>query len=176
MLAPSKESCDDPRWHMRKQRYYFVDKDPYSQSYDFSSSHVRMWEMNHKEGWVSKNWCFWVVVLEKTLESPLDSEEIKSVHPKRNQPWIFIGRTNDEAEAPILWPLDVKRWLTGKDPDVGKDCGQEEKGKTEDEMVGLHHWLCMHRRRKDSLKSWWLEISSRKLEIPREHFMQRWTQ
>ena len=145
MLAPSKESCDDPRWHMRKQRYYFVDKDPYSQSYDFSSSHVRMWEMNHKEGWVSKNWCFWVVVLEKTLESPLDSEEIKSVHPKRNQPWIFIGRTDAETEAPILWPSDVKNRLIGKDPDAGKDWGQEEKRPAEDKMVGWHLWQNGHK-------------------------------
>ena len=98
-----------------------------------------MWELDHKEGWALKNWCFWTVVLEKTLESPLDYKEIKPVNPKGNQSWIFIGRTEAEAEAPILWPTDGKSWLTGKDPDAGRDCGQEEKGMTEDEMVGWHH-------------------------------------
>ena len=117
------------------------DRSLYSQSYGFSSSHVQMWELDHKEGWVRKNWCFWTVVLEKTLESPLDWMEIKQVNPKGNQPWIFIGRTGAEAEALILWPLDVKSRLTGKDPDAGKDWGQEEKGATEDEMVGWHHRL-----------------------------------
>ena len=102
-----------------------------------------MWEPDHKEGWVLKNWCFWTVGLEKTLESPLDCKEIKSVHPKGNQPW-FIGRTDTEAEAPILWPPDVKSWLIRKDPDAGKDWGQEEKGLTEDEMVGWHHQLNGH--------------------------------
>ena len=102
----------------------------------FFSSPARMWELDHKEGWAVKNWCFWIVVLEKTLESPLDSKEIKPVNPKGNQPWIFFGRT--DAEAPILWPPDAKSWLIGKDPDAGKDWGQEEKGMTEDEMVGWH--------------------------------------
>ena len=101
----------------------------------FSSSHVWMWELNHKEGWVPKNWCFRTVVLEKTLESPLDCKEIKPVHPKGNQSWIFTGRTDAEAEAPTLWPCDAKSCLTGKDPDAGKDSGQE-KGMTEDEMAG----------------------------------------
>ena len=109
---------------------------PYSQSYGCSSSHVQMWELGHKEGWASKNWCFWTVVLEKTLESLLDSKEIKPVNPKGNQPWIFIGKI--EAEAPILWPPDAKNWLIGKDVDAGKDWGQE-KGATEDEMVEWHH-------------------------------------
>ena len=104
----------------------------------FSSSHVWMWELDHKESWAPKNWCFWTVVLEKTLESPLDCKEIKPVNPKRNQSWIFIGETDGEAEAPNLWPLD-KNWLIGKDPDAGKDWRQEEKGMTEDEMVGWHH-------------------------------------
>ena len=108
----------------------------------FSSSHVWMWELDHKEGWVPKNWCFWTVVLEKTLESPLDCKEIKPVHPKGNQSWIFIGRT--DSEAPILWPPDVKSWLTGKDPDAKKDWGQEKKGATEEEMVAWHHWLKGH--------------------------------
>ena len=103
-----------------------------------------MWELNHKESWVMKNWCFWTVVLEKTLENPLDCKEIKPVNPKGNQSWIFIGRMDAEAETPILWPPNVKDWLSGKDPDVGKDWRQEEKGTTEDEMVGWHHWLNGH--------------------------------
>ena len=100
-----------------------------------------MWELAHKEGWASNNWCFWTVVLEKTLESPLDCKEIKPVNPKENRPWIFIGRTDPEAEALVLWPPDAKSWLLGKDRDAGKDWRQEEKGMTEDEMVGWHHWL-----------------------------------
>ena len=105
---------------------------------------VVMWELDHKESWTLKNWCFWTVVLEQTLESPLDSKEIKPVNPKGNQSWIFIGMTDTEAEAPILWPPDVKNWLSGKDPDAGKDWRQEEKGTTEDEMVGWHHRLNGH--------------------------------
>ena len=103
-----------------------------------------MWELDCKESWVPKNWCFWALVLEKTLECPLDCKEIQPVHPKGNQSWIFIGRTDAEAEAPILWPLDVKNWLIGKDPDARKDWRWEEKGMTEDEMVGWHHWLDGH--------------------------------
>ena len=110
----------------------------------FPSSHVWMWEMDHQEGWASKNWCFWTLVLEKTLESPLDSKEIKPVNLKGNQPWIFIGRTDTQAKASILWPPDAKNWLTGKDPDAGKDWRLDEKGMTEDEMVGWHHWLNGH--------------------------------
>ena len=108
------------------------------------SSHEEMWEIDHKEGWVLKNWCFQIVVLEKTLESPLDCKEIQPVHPKGNQSWIFIGRTDAEAEVPILWPPDAKSWLTGKNPDAGRDWGQEEKGTTEDEMAGWHCWLDGH--------------------------------
>ena len=118
--------------YIKKQRYHFADKGPYSQSYGFSSSHVQMWELDHKAGWVPKYWCFWTVVLEKTLETPLDCKEIKPVNPKGNQPWIFIGRT--DAEAPILWPCNAKSWLTGKDPDAGKDWRQKEKEAAEDEM------------------------------------------
>ena len=103
-----------------------------------------MWELDHKESWVSKNWCFWTVVLEKTLESPLDCKEVKPVNPKRNKSWIFIGRTDAEAETLLLWPRFVKNWLTGKDPDAGKDWDHEEKGTTEDEMVGWHRWLSGH--------------------------------
>ena len=103
-----------------------------------------MWELNYNEGWALKHWFFWTVVLEKTLESPLDSKEIQAVHPKGDQSWVFIGRTDVEAETPILWPPDAKSWLFGKDPDAGKDWGQEEKGTTEDEMVGWHHQLNRH--------------------------------
>ena len=106
----------------------FVNKGLSSQSYGFSSSHVWIWELGHKESWVPKNWCFWTVVLEKTLETPLDCKEIQAVHPKGNQSWIFIGRTNAEAKTPILWPPDVKNWLIWKDPDAGKDWRWEEKG------------------------------------------------
>ena len=119
-------------------------KSPYSQSYGFSSSHVWMWELDHKEGWAPKNWCFWTVVLEKTLESPFNCKEIKPVHPKGNQPWIFTGRSDAKAETPVLWPPEVKNWLIGKDPDAGRDWGQEEKGTTEDEIVGWHHQLNEH--------------------------------
>ena len=120
------------------------DKGPFSQSYDFSSSRVWIWELDHKESWAPKNWCFWTVVLEKTLESSLDCKEIKLVHPKGNQSWIFIGRTNAEAEAPTLWPPDEKNRLFRIDPDAGKDWRQEEKGMTEDEMAGWHHKLAGH--------------------------------
>ena len=114
---------------------YFANKCPSSQSYGFTSSHVWLWELDHKESWVLKNWCIWTVVLEKSLQSPLDCKEIKSVNPKGNQPWTFIGRADSEAETPILWLPDVKSWLIGKDPDAGKDWGQEEKKTTEDEML-----------------------------------------
>ena len=122
-----------------KSRDITLPTSPSSQNYVFSNSHVWMWELDYKESWVPENWCFWTVVLEKTLENPLDCKEIKPVSPKGNQPWIFIGRTDVESEAPILWPPDVKNWLIGKDPHAGKDWRQEEKGMTEDEMVGWHH-------------------------------------
>ena len=109
-----------------------------------SSSHVWMWELDYKESWALKNWFFWTVVLEKTLESSLDCKEIQPVHPKVDQSWVFIGRTDVEAETPIFWPPDAKNWLIGKDPDAGKDWRREEKGMTEDEMVGWHHWLNEH--------------------------------
>ena len=111
------------------------------QGYGFSSSHVWMWELDYKESWAPKNWCFWTVVLEKTLQSPLDCKEIQPVHPKGDQSWVFTGRTDVEAETLILWPPDAKSWLIWKDPDAGKYWGQEEKGTTEDEMVGWHHRL-----------------------------------
>ena len=128
-----------------KSRDHFADKGLYSQSYGFSSIHVWMWELDHKEeGWVPKNWCFWIIVLEITHESPLDCKEIKLVNPKGKQPWIFIGRTHAEGEAPILWLFDAKSRLTGKDLDAGKVWGQEQKGATEDEMAGWHHRLSGH--------------------------------
>ena len=127
-----------------KSRHFFAYKGPFSQSYGFSNSPVWMWELDNKEDWAPKNWCFWTVVLEKTLESPLDCKEIQPVHPKGDQVWVFIGRTDVEAETPILRPPDGKNWLIGKDPDAGEDWRQEEKGMTEDEMVGWHHWLNGH--------------------------------
>ena len=144
MLTPWKESYDQSRQHIKQQKYPFVNKGLSSQGYVFSSGHVWMWELNYKESWRLKNWCFWTVVLEKTLENSLDCKEIQPVHSKWNQSWVFIGRTDVEAETPILWPPDAKSWLIWKDPDAGKDWGQEEKGKTEDKKVGWHHWLTGH--------------------------------
>ena len=139
MVTSWKKNYGTPRQHIKNQKHYFANKGPYSQIYGFSSTRVWMWELDHKEGWALKNWCFWTVVLEKTLESPLDCKEIKSVSSKGNQSWIFIGRT--DAEALILWPPDAKSWLFRKDPDARKDWGQKEKGMTEDRMVTWHHWL-----------------------------------
>ena len=135
-----KDACyDQRRQHIKKQRHYFANKCLSSQGYGFSSSHVWMWDLDYKESLEPKNWYFWTVVLEKILESPLVSKEIQPVHPKGDQSWVFIGRTDAEAETPILWPPDAKNWLIWKDPDAGKDWRQEEKGMTEDEMVGWHH-------------------------------------
>ena len=127
---------------IKKQRHPFASKGLYRQSYGSSISNVRMWELDHEEGWAPKNWCFQIVVLEKTLESPSDNKEIKPVSPKGNQPWRVTGRT--DAEAPILWPPEAKRWLIGKDPDAGKGWREQEKGTTEDEMVEWHHQLNGH--------------------------------
>ena len=138
-----KKSYDQPRQHNKKQRYYFTDKGPSSQSYGFSSSHVWMWELDYKESWVLKNWCFWNMVLGKTLERPLDCKEIQPVHSKRDQSWGFFGRTDAKAETPILRPPHAKCWLIGKDSDAGRDWGQE-KGMTEDEMTGWHNRLDGH--------------------------------
>ena len=140
MLAPWKKSYDQPRQHIKKQRHYFANKSSSSQIYGFSCSHVWIytWKLAYKESWAPKNWRFWTVLLEKTLESPLDCKEIQPVDPKGNQSWIFIGRTDVEAETPILWPPDVKNLLNGKEPDAGKDWRQE-KAMREDEMVGWHH-------------------------------------
>ena len=144
MLTPWKESYDQPREHIKRQRHYFANKGLPSQGYGFSSGHVWMWELDYKESWAPKNWCFWIVVLEKILESPLDCKEIQPVHPKENQSWIFIGRTDAEAETPMFWPPDMKSVLIWKDPDAGKDWRWEEKGMTEDEVVGWHHQFNGH--------------------------------
>ena len=141
MLTPWKESYDQPRQHIKKQRHDFVNKGPSSQGYGFSSSHVWMLELDYKESWMLNNWYFWTMVLEKTLESPLDCKEIQPVHPKGDQPWVFYGRTDVEAETLILWPPDAKSWLIWKDLDAGKDWRPQQKGTTENEMVGWHHWL-----------------------------------
>ena len=126
---------------IKKRRHHFANKSRFSQSYGFSSSHVRLWALDHKEGWRPKNWCFQNAVLQKTLESLLNGKEIKPVNPKGNQSWIFIGRTDAEAEIPILQSPDAMNWLIWKDPDAGKDWRHEGKGMTKDEMVGWHHWL-----------------------------------
>ena len=120
MLALWKKSYGQPGQHIKKKRHYFANKGLSSQSFGFSSSHVWMWQLDYKESWVPNNWCFWSLVLEKTLESPLDYEEIQPVHPKGNQAWVFIGRTDADTETPIIWPPDVKSWLIWKDPDAGK--------------------------------------------------------
>ena len=128
-FTPWKESYDQPRQHIKKQRHYFANKGLSSQGYGFSRGHVWMWELDCEESRVLKNWCFWTVVLEKTLESPLDCKEIQPVHPKGDKPWVFTARTDAEAETLILWPPHAKSWLVGKDPDAGRDWEQEEKGR-----------------------------------------------
>ena len=152
MPAPRKKSYDQPRQHIKKQRHYFSNKRLSSQSFGFSSSHVWMWELDYKKSWGPKNWCFWTVVLKKTLQSSLDCKDIQPAHPKGNQSWIFIGSTDSEAEIPIVWPPDTKNWLTRKDPDAGKDWRWAEKGMTEDEMVGWHHWRTWV---WESSRRWW---------------------
>ena len=137
-------SYDKPIQHTKKAGTSFCEKCPSSQRYSFSSGCVRMWELDHKEGWVLKNGCFQTVLLEKTLESPLDSKEIKPANPKENQPWIFMWRIDAEAEAPTLRSADVKSQLTEKDPDAGKNWRQEENEVMEDELVGWHHRLNWH--------------------------------
>ena len=134
MLTPWKESYDQPRQHIEKQRHYFANKGPSSQGYGFSSGHVWMWELDCGESWVLKNWCFWTVVLEKTLE-------IQPVHSEGDQPWNFFGGNDAKSETLVLWPPHAKSWLIGKDSDARRDWGQEEKGTTEDEKAGWHHWL-----------------------------------
>ena len=129
---------------MLKANILFANKGPSNQDYGFSTSHVWMWELDYEESWVPKSWNFWTVVLEKTLESPLDCKEIQPVHPKGDQSWVFIGRTDAKAETLVLWPPHARSWLIGKDSDAGRDWGQDKKGTTEDEMAGSHHWLEWH--------------------------------
>ena len=144
MLTPWKESYDQPREHIKKQRHYFANKGPSGQGYGFYSGYVWVWELDCEESWAPKNWCFWTMVLEKTVESRLDCKEIQPVHPEGDKSWVFIGRTDAEAETPILWLPLVKSWLIWKAPDAGRDWGQEEKGMTEDEMAGWHQRLDGH--------------------------------
>ena len=143
MIASWKESCDNPRQCIKKQRHHFANKSLYSQSYGLSISHVQLWELSHKEVRVLNNCYCWSVVLEKTLESPLDSKKIKPINSKGNQPWIFIGRTDAKAEAPILWPSDDESQFIGKDPDAWKEWRQKKRER-EDEMVGSNHWFNGH--------------------------------
>ena len=140
MLAPWEKNYDQPRQHIKKQRHYFTNKDLSSQNYSFSTRHVWMWQLDYKESWALKNWCFWTVVLEKTLESPLDSKEIQPVHPKGNESWIVIGRTDVEAGTPILWRPDAKSWLIWKDSDAGKIEGRKMEG-GEGDNKGWDGWM-----------------------------------
>ena len=144
MPAPWKKSYDQSRQHIKSRDITLPTNFHLVKVMVFSSSHVWIWDLDSKESWVPKNWYFWIVVLEKTLESPLDCKEIQLVHPKGNQSWIFIGKTGAEAQTPILWPPDAKNWLIWKDPDAGKDWRREEKRMTEDEMVEWHHQLNGH--------------------------------
>ena len=144
MLTPWKESYDQPRQHIQKQRHYFAKKGSSSQGYFYSSSHIWLWELDCEERWPPKNWCFWTVVLENTLESPLDCRGIQPIHSKGDQSWVFFGGTDAKAETPILGPTYVKSWLIGMVSDAGRDLGQEEKGTTEDEMAWWHHRLNVH--------------------------------
>ena len=141
------------RQHIKKQRHYFANKNLSSQSYGFSSSHEWMWELDYKESWVPKNWCFWTLVLEKTLESPLDCKEIKAVHPKGNQPWIFIGRTDAEAESPILWPPDTNNCLTGKKPLFWERL--KAGGEGEDRMRWFDGITSLMDMSLSNSRSWW---------------------
>ena len=149
-LVPWKKSYDQPRQSIKKQRHYFSNKGPSSQNFGFSSSHVWIWELDRKESWAPKNWCFWIVVLEKTHESPLDCKEIKPINPKGNQSWICIGRTDAEAKTPLLWPPDVKNWFTRKDLMLGKI-----EGRGEGDDRGWDGWMA-------SLTQWtWVWVNSR---------------
>ena len=156
MLTPWKESYDQPRCILKSRDITLPTEVHLVKAFfGFSSSHVWMWKLNYKESWVPQNWCFWTVVLEKTLENPSNCKEIQPVHPKGDQSWVFIGRTDVEGGTPILWPPDAKNWLLGKDPDPGKDWGQGEKGTTKDEMVWWHHWLNRRWVWVNSGSWWW---------------------
>ena len=161
MLAPWKKSYDQPRHHIIKQRHYIVNKGLSSQGYGFSSGHVWMWELDYKESWTLKNWCFWTVVLEKTLESPLDYKEIQWVYPKGDQSWVFIGRTDAEAETPVLWPPDAKSWLIWKDPDW---CWERLRAGGEGDVRGWDGWMASPTQWTwvwvDSGSWWWIRRPS----------------
>ena len=144
MFIPWQESYDQPRQHIQKQRHYFANKNLSSQGYGFSSNHVWMWELDCEESWVSKNWCFWTVVLEKTLESPLDCNEIQPVHPKGDQSWVFIGRIDAEAKTPRLWPPDAKSWLIFKRPWCWERLKIGGEGDDRGWDIGWHHWFNGH--------------------------------
>ena len=139
-----KSSYDKPRQCIKKQKHHFANKGLFSYSCGFSSSHVQTWELGHERGYAPKNWCLQTVLLEKTLESPLDSKEIQPVNPKGNQPWMFTGRTDAKTDAPVLWPPDAKSQLIGKDPDARKHWRHKQKGVTKDKMVRWHHQLNGH--------------------------------
>ena len=136
MIASWQESYDKPRQCVEKQRHYSAKKGPYNQDYGLPSGHIQLWELDSKEGRMPMNWCLWTVVLEKTPETPRDSKEIKSVNLKGNQPWILTGRTDTEAQNPVFWSSDVNRWLIGKVPDAGKDCGQKKRA-----IKGWDGWM-----------------------------------
>ena len=172
MLTPWKENYDQSRQRIKKQRHYFVNKGASSQGYVFSSGHVWMLQLDYKKSWAPKNWCFWTVMLEKTLESLLDCKEIQLVHPKGDQSCVFIGGTDVEAETPILMAPDVKSWLIWKDPDAEKDWGQEEKGMTEDQMVGVMDREAWCTAVHGLTKSWtwlrdWTELNQFYLSTPK---------
>ena len=173
MLTPWKKSYDKPRQYIKKPRHYFANKGLSSQSYGFSSSHVQVWVLDYKESWALKNWCFWTVVLEKILESPLGYKEIQPVQPKGNQSWIFIGRTNAAVETRILWPPDAKNWLIWKDPDAGK-YWRREKGMKEDEMVGWHHRLNGHESEQAQGSWWWTGRPGMMWFMGSQRFRQDW--
>ena len=153
MLAHGRKAMTNLHSILKKQRHYFANKCPSSQSYGFSSCHVWMWELDYKESWARNNWCFWTVLLEKTLESPLDCKEIQLVNPKGYQSWIFIGRVDAEDEIPILWPPDAKNWLTGKDLDAGMTVSRRRRGRQKMRwwMASLTQWTWVWVRSR----SWW---------------------